>query len=537
MHKGGQSHPSQVPANNLPPLRYKLFRVVWCATLTANICIWMQNVAAAWLMVQFDPSPLMVALVQTALALPAFLLGLPAGVYADLIDRRRILIGTHAWMLGASVMLYLLFISASLAPWSLLLLTLMLGIGSAISIPAWQAATSDSVPRPALGAAINLNGIAYNAARAVGPAVAGWIIAGAGLKWVFILNIVLLMGVLALFLFAYRPHASATAPREPLWAAMRSGVRYVRHARQLHGQILRTLCFVSCASSLWALLPLVANSDKASGYGLLLGSLGVGAVLGGILLNQLRPRINNFSLLTTLASGVFLVAMLIAAWAPSQYLISATLVLAGAAWINFNSTTSASFQTTLPAWVRARALAIYMLAFQGSMAIGGVLWGAVANHLGVSWALTLAAALIAVGLLAMRRLPLRMGHEAEVTLSAHWDEPRVRDNPSPEDGPIAVQIDYHVAPQHQAAFCHHMYRLGQTRKRDGASNWMLYRDLADPDRLSERFLVASWGEHQRQRSRSTLADLQQEEHLKQFLQPGAVPLLSHYLLVAPESLT
>lgn len=536
MQPSGQTSSSQAPADNLPPLHYPLFRAVWFAALTANICLWMQNVAAAWLMVQFDPSPLMVALVQTAITLPAFLFGLPAGVYADLIDRRRILIFTHAWMLIATILLYLLLISDHLGAWGLLLLTFILGAGSAVSIPAWQATTSDSVPRGTLSAAINLNAIAYNAARAVGPALAGIIIASAGLEWVFSLNILLLVLVLAIFVFGYRPGPIQTAQREPLLSAMRAGLRYVRHARQLHGHILRTLFFVSCASSLWALLPLVADSDHAGGYGLLLGSLGAGAVLGGIALNHFRPRISNFRRLATVANLIFLAAMLAAAWTPYLYLISAILVLAGAAWISFNSTTSAAFQTTLPAWVRARALAIFMLTFQGSMAMGGVFWGAVANHLGVSWSLTIAAALIIVGLVVTRRYPLRMGEESEVTISTHWAEPLVHGNPGDNDGPVAVQVDYQVAAQHQRAFRRQISQLGRVRKRDGASHWLLYQDLADPEHFSERFIIASWGEHLLQRNRSTLADLEQEELLKQYLRAGTTPVVSHFLLVNPAAL-
>ncbi|MFP3368584.1 MFS transporter [Pseudomonas sp. SIMBA_068] len=533
MQPDGQSTPGASPAVNLPPLSYPLFRAVWCATLTANICLWMQNVAAAWLMVQFDPSPLMVALVQTAITLPAFLFGLPAGVYADLLDKRRILIWTHAWMLAATLLLYLLLTSGQLTPWGLLLLAFSLGSGSAVSIPAWQATTSDAVPRTVLGAAINLNAIAYNAARAVGPALAGIIIANSSLEWVFALNIVLLVSVLGIFVFAYRPGTTPPASKEPLLAAMRTGLRYVRHAHPLHGHILRTLFFVSCASSLWALLPLVAGTDNVGGYGLLVGSLGAGAVVGGIVLNQLRPRISNFHRLSTLSTLVFLLAMLIAAWAPYLILISATLVLAGAAWINFNSTTSAAFQTTLPGWVRARALAIFMLTFQGSMAIGGMLWGAVANQLGVSWTLTLAAGLIVLGMAVTRHYPLRMGREAEVTLSSHWADHRVAISPDVNDGPVVVQVDYHVAIEHQQDFCQLISRLGHVRKRDGATQWLLFRDLADPQRFSERFVTASWGEHLLQRRRSTLADQEQEKQLTHYLQPGTTPSVSHYLLVVP----
>jgi MFS family permease len=317
---------------------------------------------------------------------------------------------------------------------------------------------------------------------------------------------------------------------------MHTGLRYVRHAYPLHGHILRTLFFISCASSLWALLPLVAGGDEVGGYGLLVGSLGAGAVLGGILLNHFRSRINNLQRLATMSSVIFMLAMLVAAWTPFLYLTSITLVLAGAAWINFNSTNSAAFQTTLPAWVRARALAIFMLTFQGSMAIGGMLWGAVANYMGVSWTLTLAAALIAIGLFFTRRYPLRMGQEAEVTLSAHWAEPRVHGSPNANDGPVAVQVDYQIVAEHQDRFCNQLFRLGRIRKRDGASHWLLYQDLADPQRFSERFIIASWGEHLLQRQRSTLADFEQESQLTLYLQPGTVPSVSHYLLVATATL-
>ncbi|UXJ50264.1 MFS transporter [Pseudomonas citronellolis] len=533
MPSGGQTTSTLEQTTSRPPLSYPLFRAVWCAALTANICVWMQNVAAAWLMVKFDPAPLMVALVQTAITLPAFLFGLPAGVYADLIDRRRMLIFTHAWMLVATLVLYLLQLSSNLNPWSLLGLTFVLGAGSAVSIPAWQASTSDAVPRAALGAAINLNGIAYNAARAVGPALAGALIAAMGINWVFALNIILLLIVLLIFIFLYRPAAVPPPPPEPLFSAMRGGIRYVRHARQLHGQILRTLTFISCASGLWALLPLVAKNGVAGGYGLLLGSLGAGAVLGGLLLNRLRPRIRNYGHLATAANLIFVAGMLTAAWAPNLYLVSPSLVLGGAAWISFNSTTSASFQTALPAWVRARALAIFMLSFQGSMAVGGVIWGAVANHLGVSWTLTLAASLILLGLLTTRSYPLRMGNEAEVTPSAHWGELPVDHGLDETEGPVAVQIIYQVASEHRDAFCRDIYSLGKTRRRDGASHWLLYRDLSNPDHFSERFIVASWGEYLRQRERSTLADRKQEDNLRRFLQPGTTPAISHFLVVAP----
>jgi len=522
----------------LPPLQYPLFRAVWIATLTANIGVWMQNVAAAWLMTSISDSPLMVALIQTAITLPAFLFGLPAGVMADLVEKRKLLLITHAWMLLITGLLCLFLYVGIIAPWSLLLLTFLLGSGSAASIPAWQASTSDAVPREALLPAINLNGIAYNAARAVGPAVAGLLIAASGATAVFAINIFLFLMVLGIFSFLYRPVVTPSQTSEKLWVAMRGGLRYVRHAKALHGHMIRTVAFISCAAGLWALLPLVAKNMSAGGagsYGLLLGSLGAGAVGGGLLLQRLRHRFTDLQRLIVVSNLAFAVAMLIAAWVPWLIVVCPALVIAGACWISFNSTISAAFQTSLPAWVRARALAVFMLTFQGAMALGGVLWGSIASHLSVSQTVTVAAALIALGVLLTHRFPMRMGHEAEVTPSQHWAEPTVVGELQPDDGPVAVQVDYQVAGEHQPAFTRSLYDLGKIRRRDGASYWRLYRDVSNPDHFSERFIIASWGEHQRQRSRATLADLELEQNLRQYLKPGSTAVMSLYIVARPEA--
>ncbi|MBB6290766.1 putative MFS family arabinose efflux permease [Pseudomonas sp. SJZ103] len=520
---------------SLSPLHYPLFRAVWVATLAANIGVWMQNVAAAWLMTSISDSPLMVALIQTAITLPAFMFGLPAGVMADLVEKRKLLLLTHTWMLIATGLLCLLLQLDAITPWSLLLLTFLLGSGSAASIPAWQASTSDAVPRIALRAAINLNGIAYNAARAVGPALAGLVIAAAGAKMVFTINIVLFLIVLSLFIFAYRPNVAPLLTTERLFPAMRGGLRYVRHAKPLHGHIIRTFAFIGCASGLWALLPLVAKNIETGGssvYGLLLGSLGAGAVAGGLLLQRFRNRLSNLQQLVMVSNVAFAGAILIAAWSTSLWVICPALIMGGASWISFNSTISAAYQTSLPAWVRARALAIFMLTFQGSMALGGVFWGSIASHLSVAQTLTLAACLIGLSLLLTRRLPVRMGHDDDVTLSQHWAEPTIVGHLGPDDGPVAVQVDYHIPYENRFAFTQSIYQLGKVRRRDGASHWLLYRDVADPGHFSERFIIASWGEHQRQRGRSTLADREQEQALRQFFKPGSSAVMSLYI-VAP----
>jgi MFS family permease len=395
---------------DLSPLRYKLFRVLLSAALIANIAVWMQNVGAAWLMTSLSTSPLMVALIQTAISLPAFFFGIPAGVLADLLDRRRLLLSIFTWMLLASILLIVLLKLDFIGPWSLLCLVFLVGSGSALSLPVLQASISDAVPLASLLPAITLNSIAYNSARAVGPALAGLIIVSFGVGAVFVLNIVLLLLVLLVFAFCYRPLAHPQPPKSMVSAVL-EGLRYVRHERLLHGYIFRIIAFAGCASSLWALLPLTSKLivGGEGSYGYLLGSLGLGSVVSGCLLNKLRARFAGLDPLLNLSTVLFAIVMLVVAWVPGLPVMYVMLILGGMAWINFTSPLNAAFQAALPAWVRARAIAIFLLSFQVAMAVGGGFWGLIASVFGVAQALSVAAVCMVLGLLLARRYPIPGG--------------------------------------------------------------------------------------------------------------------------------
>lgn len=391
------------------PLHYRAFRVLWGAALIANICLWMQNVGAAWLMVSLGASPFLVALTQTATTLPAFFFGLPAGVLADLIDRRWLLVCIHVWILVGGCLLLALVWFGTVQPWALLALVFLTGIGGALSLPALQASIGDTVPPQELASAIALNSIGYNAARAIGPGVAGVIIAAQGVEAVFAVTVMMLMLALGLFVFRYQPAFVPARDPEPVPGAIMRGVGYVLQALSLHGYLLRVVAFTTCASGLWALLPLVpAVGVRGEGgtYGYLLGCLGVGAVLGGLSVGRLGRW--NISLDTKVlgATLVFVVAMLVVAWSDALPLVYPMLALGGMAWINFTSPLNSAFQRQLPAWVRARAIAIFLLAFQGSMAAGGVFWGLLADFLGVSEALSLASLCAVLGMMFARRVPI-----------------------------------------------------------------------------------------------------------------------------------
>jgi MFS family permease len=487
-----------------------VFRALWLASLVSNIGTWMQNVGGAWLMTSLTPSPLLVALMQTATSLPVFLIGLPAGTLADLVDRRRLLLVTQTWMLVCAGLLGGLTLAGLASPIVLLLLTFGLGLGSTANNPAWQATTPEVVSHRRLPAAIALNAAGFNLARAVGPALGGLVVALLGPGANFLLNAASFLGTIVVLTRWRRPPAEAEhLPREHLLAATRTGLRYARHAPQLRAAIGRAGIFILCASALWALLPLVARRElglDASGYGLLLGALGVGAVGGAGIYPRVRARwpANRLVSAMVLLYGAML---LILAWVRVVPLVCLALAVAGAGWMATNSSFQIAVQTGTPAWVRARVIAAYLLVFQGGLAVGSAVWGAVADQFGDAPALTIATAGLGVGMLIVRRWPLREATEQEAQPSQHWPAPRVVEEPHPDHGPVLVTLEYAVEPEQSAAFVAAMVEVERLRRRDGAYRWGLYHDPAEPTRFVETFLVESWVEHLRQHERAQVSDV------------------------------
>src|SRR4051812_27120247 len=349
------------------PLGYGLFRALWLAAVASNVGTWMHNVGAEWLMTTLAPTPLTVALMQTAENAPTFLLALPAGALADIVDRRRLLLFSQSWMLVAGVALAVLALMGWATPSLLLLLTFSLGLGAALNAPAWQAIVPELVPRNDLSAAVSLNSVAFNIARAVGPAIGGFVVAAIGSWAVFFLNSLSFIGVLFVLYRWRREPLESISPTERVLGAMRAGVRYVRHDPELKAVLLRTGVFVSCASALWAMLPLVARQQLGLGafsYGLLLGGLGAGAICGAIILPAVRHKVSADSLII---SGTILFAAVTAILATVHIfpLLCVVMLFGGVAWMALMSSFNIIVQALVPAWVRARVLAIYLLVFFG----------------------------------------------------------------------------------------------------------------------------------------------------------------------------
>ena len=513
------------------PLRQPVFRALWIASLTSNIGTWMQNVGAAWLMTSLTPSPVVVALVQAATSLPVFLVGLPAGALADIVDRRRLLIVSQGWMLLSAAALGVLTLIGFMSSWILLALTFALGLGAAMNTPAWQAIVPEVVSPSELQEAVALNAAGFNVARAVGPALGGLIVGAAGPGPVFLLNAASFIAVMLVVYRWNRQRATSRLPAEHVIGAMRAGIRYVRNAPSLQAVLVRSGVLIVCAAGLWALLPLVARDQLglgATGYGVLLGCLGIGAVTGATLLPRIKRKF-SLDMLVAGATVVFAVATAALAYVQNVFLVGAAMVAGGIAWIALMSSFNAAAQTAAPEWVRARALAVYLLVFQGGMAVGSILWGALATRMGIRAALLVAVFGLIAGLMLITRYRLAEGEKIDLTPSLHWPEPRMIVGLEPEGGPVLVEVEYFIELERAHEFTKAMDDVRRERLRDGAMRWGLFTDSANPNRFVETFLLESWVEHMRQHERVTKSDRMAEELARAFHIGAGTPKIVHLI--------
>jgi predicted MFS family arabinose efflux permease len=491
------------------PLAARSFRALWLAQFASNVGTWVQSVGAQWLLL--DHGPTVVALVQTAGALPVFLFALPAGVLADLADRKRLLVWAQLGMTLVAALLAVATFTGGTTPGLLLTLTFLLGVGSALVGPAWQAIQPELVPREQLKQASALGAVNMNIARAVGPALGGLLVSLAGVGWTFALNavsFVVILLALQLWRRAPQPRPNETE-REHAVAAVRAGVRYLRHAPGIRRILFRSLLFVPAASVLWALLPTISAQDLhlgSGGYGLMLGALGVGAVAGALGLPAAARRVSGTTTLM-ISGAVFAAVTAVLPLCPNGLVAAVPLILAGAAWIGVLSTLNAAMQLTLAGWVRARGLAFYLIVFMGGQAFGAALWGVVAGYAGLTTTLFVAAGLLLLGAVTGWWWPLYDGGNLDRSVGSGWPDPSLVLELRPTDGPVLVQIEYRVPDDNVDDFTLAMTVVERSRRRTGATSWGLHRDIADPALFLETFQVPSWSEHLAQHhSRYTGAD-------------------------------
>ena len=482
------------------PLRNRVYRDLFIASFVSNIGTWMQNVGAQWFLVEKHSSALIVALVQTASLGPTLVLGLLAGVLADLFDRRRLLMVLQSYAVLVTLALAVVTYLGRLGPTSLLMFTVALGCASALTGPAWQAIQPELVPREQIPAAATLSSVSANVARAIGPAIGGVVVAWAGPAAVFGINAISFAGIIVVLAGWKRPKQSAPIEREHLGQAIITGLEYVRNGPIFRRILLRAGLFVFPASALFALLPVAAAHTwhlGASGYGVALGEIGFGAVLAVVIAAQVRQNVSANALLAV-GAAVYGCAPLAVAWLPFAA-ATPVLVLSGMAWLITLTTLNAEAQLVLPRWVRARGLSVYLLVFTGSQALGSYMWGLVATRAGLNVALIWSAVLLGAAALSVAALPLRpFPADRSLDVSTAWPEPTVVFEPHPNDGPVLVNTRYRVSTENLDPFVEAMSAVRRSRLRTGGHSWRLYHSPEDPDTVIERFTVPSWSEFQRQ---------------------------------------
>ncbi len=515
------------------PLAIPIFRVLWFAQLGSNIGTWMQTVGAQWFLVDSAAGATIIALVQTASLAPSMLLSLPAGVLSDSLDRRKLLIWGSIISGCITIVLTVIAALGGLTPWLLLLFTALIGGASALTAPAWQAIQPELVPREQIAAASGLGGVTVNAARAIGPALAGIILSLLGTAVVFGINAASFIAAAIALLWWKREPQPGLDDREPFWGALIAGVRYVASALLIRRILLRAALFALPASAIWALLPLVASRLhlNSAGYGTLLGALGVGAVIAVFTLPRARARVKDNRIIAGSAI-LYGIGVAGAAYLPFAAALP-LLVLSGLAWIGTLTVLNASLQLTLPQWVRSRGAAMYILVFMGTMAIGSYLWGAIAQVLGTANALGIAAGMLVLVAASVAIWPLHpMTGKIDRTFDLSWPTPTLVFEPEPTDGPVTIVLTYRVLSKNVDAFEDAAQQLRQMRRRTGATRWRLYRSGEDAEAMVETFVEPSWAEYRRAQTRrftgrdreirQAVYDLAEGEPVEQHLFPPQV---------------
>ena len=529
-------------AAGFAPLRIPLFRNRWIASTISSVGTWMQDTAGTWLMTVLTTSPLLIALMQTAASLPVLILGLLAGATADLYDRRRLLIFWQAWMLGSVAILAVLTFLGHVSPWSLLAFTFLLNVGSAMNNPAWQAIVPELVPRDLIPDTVSLNAASNNIARAVGPALGGIMVAAfktahSGAGSVFALNAISFAGVIwVLVNWRRTPLFKSTLPTERIAGSIRGGLRYLRYSPQLQSSLIRAFFYCFFVSAIWALLAVVARRDLKQGplgYGILNGSLGVGALIAATVLPRLRRRFSadNILLVATLYQAFTLIMLAVA---PSPWIVIPVLLLSGSAWTSSMSSINTSVQLSVPPWITARALGTYLMTFQGGMALGSILWGFIAEHSKTNYALAASAAGLLLTLPFIHRFKILQGPIPDFSpYEFRRPAPELvgvdEAEPDPNEGPVRISVEYCIPIESYAVFTQVVHELRGVRLRDGALRWGIYRDADDPTHLNETFLMESWVDYLRSRERTTAADTEIRDRVYALHQHEEKPRVTHQI--------
>ena len=513
------------------PFAHSVFALLWIATLVSNIGTWMHEVGAGWLMTTLNPSPAVVTLVQAATTMPIFLFALFAGALADRSDKRRMLITINVLLFGVVTVLSVLVWQEKMTPALLIAFTLAIGTGAAFMAPAWQSVVPQLVPRDKLKPAIALNSMGINISRAIGPAMAGVLIASVGLAAPFALNAASHLVILAA-LILWRPEATKRpAHHGSILGDMATGLRHVRHNPAMRATAIRAAAFFLFASAYWALLPLIARNAEGGGselYGALMALVGGGAVAGAFLLPQLQKHASSDTTVRLGTAGT-IAALIAMALSSTQAALMASAFLGGLSWIAVLTSFNVSAQTALPNWVRARGLAVFLMVFFGSMSLGSLVWGQVASLTSISTALLIAAGGLAIGVWATRTFEVGQGENLDLTPSSMWPVAPALSEAQRADRPAMVTVEYQIDPAKTDEFVAALRDFAKERRRDGAIDWTLHESVETPGTWIETFRLPSWHEHLEQHERVNKDDAARQETVRAFDLRTTGPIVRHYI--------
>lgn len=525
------SYPPGSRAGAWEPLKLPVFRTFWLASLGSNIGTWINGTASGWVMTDLSPSPVMVSLVQAAGSLPLVMFALGAGALTDIVDRRRYLIATQLWMTLAAAALAYLAATGQLDAWNLLILTFALGAGAAMAMPALSAVLSELVPLNLLPQAISLGAVSINLSRSIGPALGGLLVAQMGAWVAYSLNAISFIGMVVMLWHWRREPDDRALPPERFFQALRAGVRYARLASVFRAVLVRVTAFILFATSIWALLPLFARQELAGGpgtYGLLLTFVGIGAVAAAMLLPRVRAHVGPDGLVFA-ATIVYFLTCIGLAVVRNEYAVHAIMAVCGASWLSVLSSLQLAAQISVPAWVRGRALSLYLMIFAAAMTLSSFLWGWVAAHAGTPAAFLFSGIGMVGAAVAVRRFSLGSHEAPDLSPSHHWPHPQAAEELSSSRGPVLVTIEYRIALEQREAFLAAVQQLGAIRRRDGAFAWGIFEDIASPGRYVELFQHASWLDHLRQHARVTREDQRVQESVFRFHTGPEAPKVSHFV--------
>jgi MFS family permease len=529
--------------SGLSPFKSAIFRTLWIAVLFSYVGAAMYDVGASWLMTSLAPNPLFVSLVTTATTLPIFLFALPSGILADIFDRRSILLITCAYMFTISTLLGILTLIGLTTPTILLILTFTLGAGTTMIRTPIIPTMSGLVGRSELPAALTLSALASNIGRVVGPTIGGFIVAAIAPWAAFFLNSASFIGMIVVLsrlprksnVEQYKQQQQSSLPPENIIRAIRVQMRYIRYSQAARVLIVRAGLFTLCSSALLSLLPLLAKHELgvgSMGFGLLLGSFGMGAIVGGIvILPRLLPKASVESLITGSIALLAIVTFTIG-YVQDFGILCIVMGLGGAAYITIISKFYTIGIKSAPKWIGARVLAIYLLILNGGSVIGSIIWGTVANVFGIPITLLIASLALGASIIAKKRYSSSLLDDLDFTpASDHWSlPPQSLTDPSQNENQALITIEYNkIEPNLSEEFERSVHELGRVLKSEGMAYWELFQDPADISHYIEIRIADTWTDHLRQHEYVTKNVQVMENRIRELIKDCPQPIISHYI--------